>query len=151
MPVSFRGKLLIKIFWQASWSLSHTSHLSGDYKFFTVWWVSDKTHPVNKDNVLEDVKTDTEVWRRNFKWVKWNETFLSVTDYNSNLTCLVNFVVLENSFLLVALQISCGSYPKKMGKETLKYYKFCLIYISIYTMRSTNLTEHVNTFITSTK
>ena len=79
------------------------------------------------------------------------ETVLSVTDYNSNLTCLVNFVVLENSFLLVALQISCGSYPKKMGKETLKYYKFYLIYISIYTMRSTNLTEHVNTFITSTK
>ena len=62
------------------------------------------------------------------------ETILSVTDYNSNLTCLVNFVVLENRFLLVALQISCGSYPKKMGKETLKYYKFCIIYISIYTL-----------------
>ena len=44
------------------------------------------------------------------------ETVLSVTDYNSNLTCLVNFVVLENSFLLVALQISCGSYPKKMER-----------------------------------
>jgi len=57
-------------------------------------------------------------------------TFLSVTDYNSNLTCLANFVVLENSFLLVALQISCGSYPKnREDKETLKYYKFCIIYI----------------------
>ena len=72
MPVSFRGKLLIKIFWQASWSLSHTSHLSGDYKFFTVWWVSDKTHPVNKDDVLEDEKTDTEVWQSNNS-NEWNE------------------------------------------------------------------------------